>query len=241
VRRTLTAAAVALVIAAWSAPARADEQIVGLLDVAGADVDAAVLDRFTHAVEDGLAGGDMTAAPLARMREALARSQWNRDCLVGPCLDEVRAQTGADVVAIAALTAMGQAYRFTITLLDTRTGNVLSQVSEDCVACTVEDLGSSATMATIALLNGAGSTRTPDVLTPVAPLDQVKRLERRVADHKRTIRRGGLLLIGASLLAGGAAAYFLTEDRDEVGYPVAGAAGGLFASGAVVLGLSLTF
>jgi hypothetical protein len=230
-------------LAAMVAPARAeDPQVVGLLDVRGTDVDAAVLDKFTHAVEDGLGGSDeLTPATLARMREALSRSQWNPDCVVGPCLDEVREQTGAQIVAIAALTAIGQTYRYTITLLDTGTGHVLAQVSEDCVACTVEDVMSSATMATIALLNGAGETRTPEEIQPPASLAQVQALERRVGDHKRTIRRGGLLVIGAALLAGGAAAYFLSEERDEVGYPLAGAAGGLAASGAVMLGLSLTF
>lgn len=241
-RCALVAALAVLALVVAARPARAGETVIGLLDVSGTDVDDAVLEKFTQAVEDGLAGNDeLTAASQARMREALERSQWNRDCLVGPCLDEVRAQTGADMVAIAALTAVGQSYRYTITMLDTRTGHVLSQVSEDCVACTVEDVMSQVTMATIALVNGAGDTRTPDALTPVAPLARVQALERRVVGHKRTIRRGGLLLIGAGLLTAGAAAYYVTNDRDDVGYPLGGLAGGLAASGAVVLGLSLTF
>ena len=52
-----------------------------------------MLERFADAVEDGLAGADdLQPATRKRMQEMLDRSTWTRDCLVGPCLEEVRAQ-----------------------------------------------------------------------------------------------------------------------------------------------------
>lgn len=240
VRRVVAALVVGLGMVVAAAPAHAGK-VVGLLDVSG-DVGDAVLERFADAVEDGLAGAhDLQPATRKRMQEMLDRSTWTRDCLVGPCLEEVRAQTGADEVVIAALSAVGQSYRYTITLLDTRTGNVLFQVSEGCIACTVEDVLSSATMATIGLLNNAGDTVTAVPITPVAAVERAAKLEERVRDHRRSLRRTALLVVGAGLLAAGTAAYFISEDRDDVGYPVLGAAGGLAASGAVMLGLSLHF
>jgi hypothetical protein len=218
-----------LLLVATAAPARADEEVVGLLEVRGDGVDQDTLDRFAEAVEDGLGAIDWVTAPRDRLQEMLAASSWTPACIVGPCLREVRAQTGADYVVNAGLAASGMSYRFTLTLIGTETGAVIAQKDESCPACTIDDVIASVTIATIALVN-----EVPPAEAPPAPPP-----ERR--NPASTLRRTGLLFLGVSLVAGAVAYYLHDKDRDDVGYPLAGAAGGLALSGAVVLGISLRF
>ncbi len=221
--------------------ARAEDRIVGLLDVRGDGVPDVVLARFAEAIEDGLASGEgLQPATLERMQQMLEDSSWSTACTAGPCLAEVRAQTHADLVVTAGLIATGQSYRFTITLLDATSGEVLTQVDEACPACTVDDVASQATMATMGLLNLGDTGGTPEPRS-VALDPRVTVLERRVAGHARSLRRTGMLVVGVALLAAGAGLYFLENDRTNVAYPLFGAAGGLAAAGTTMLGLSLRF
>ena len=226
----------ALLLLATPAPARADaEKIVGLLDVRAEGVDPVVRDRFALAVEEGLAGSaEYTPATRARMLEMLAQSGWSPACLIGPCLSEVREQTGAQYVVTAGVSGSGQSYRLTISLIETERGTLVSQVTETCPACTVEDVASSAMLSTIELVNGAGQVGAPG---PGGPEPGPGRAR----GHARTVRRTAVLLLGSALLAAGAGYYFLEKDRDDVSYPLLGAAAGLAVSGTVTLGLSFRF
>lgn len=212
-------------------PAHADgEKIVGLLDVRADGVDPVVRDRFADAIEEGLAGSaEYTPATRERMLQMLANTAWSPACLIGPCLAEVRAQTGAQYVVTAGVTGSGQSYRLTISLIETERGTLVSQVTETCPACTVEDVASSAMLSTIELINGVSS-----VAVPAAGVARGR-------NHGRTVRRTAVLLLGSALLAAGAGYYFLEKDRDDVSYPLLGAAAGLAVSGTVMLGLSFRF
>jgi hypothetical protein len=227
-----------VVLCALGTTAHADTPVVGLLDVRGDGVNDEILKTFSDAIEEGLDGAeDLQPAKLDRMREMLAQSNWSPACSMGPCLTEVQSQTGADYVVVAGVFGSGESYRFTITLLDTAKGQVVGQDSEGCPACTVEDLASAATLATIQLVNGIGATPTEKPQTS----PEVAQLRRRVAHHAALVRRGGVLLLGVGLLAAGAAAYFHHKDQDDVGYPLLGATAGLAVSGVVMLGISFRF
>lgn len=232
----MRAAAVALALVAASAGvARADAPpVVGLLEVRGDGVEDVVVERFAAAVEDGLAGADAyTPAPRSRMVEMLAQSTWSTACLVGPCLTEVRNQTGAVLVVTAGIAGSGQSYRYTITVVETEHGAVVGQVSEACPACTLEDLAAQATIDTIEVI---ASVPPPDALPAEAEPAPV-----RGRRHARTLRRTAVVFGGLAVLGAAAAFYFHDKDRDEVSYPLFGAAAGLAASGTVMLGLSLRF
>jgi hypothetical protein len=115
---------------------------------------------------------------------------------------------------------------------------VVVQKAETCPACTVEDVASAATLATIELINDVepGAEHAGDSLAAENLV-----LRRRVGGHARSLRRASLLVAGIGLVTAGAAGYFLQKDRTDVGYPLLGATGGLVASGAVMLGLSFRF
>jgi len=227
-------------LAAAPASATPAEKVIGLLDVRADGVDEPVASRFGEAVEDGLTGLDgYQIAPRKRMQEMLAATSWSSACTVGPCMAEVRAQTGAAFVVTAGLAGSGMSYRYTLTLLDTEDGTILRQVSESCPACTVEDLESQATLATIELVTGAAGEHVRSKVT--VDVGRVTLLEDRVRRHARITRRTAVLLIGVAAVAAAVGTYLLDKDQDDVSYPLLGAAGGLAASGVVMLGLSLRF
>ena len=70
-------------------------------------------------------------------RSCAARPKWTEGCVVGACLSEVRAQTGAELVLLAALTGSGTSFGYVVTLVRTDTGRVLAQESDRCDVCTV--------------------------------------------------------------------------------------------------------
>jgi hypothetical protein len=231
--------AAAALIASPAAAAPPPEKVIGLLDVRADGVDEPVASRFSEAVEEGLQGlSDYQAAPRTRMKEMLAASAWSSACTAGPCLEEVGEQTGAQFVVTAGLAGSGMSYRYTLTLLDTGDGAILRQVNESCPACTVEDLASQVTLATIGLVTGAEGAAMPAAIVDEGP---VRALQLRVRRHGTMVRRTGVLLIGVAVVSAAVGYYMLDKDRDNVSYPLLGAAGGLAASGVVMLGLSLRF
>src|SRR5262249_60418341 len=92
--------------------------------------------------------------PRPGTREAMANSpKWTERCVVGQCLQEVRTQTRADLVLLAALTGSGTSFGYVVTLVRTDTGRVLAQEQERCDVCTVSEALSAATLATVKILN----------------------------------------------------------------------------------------
>src|SRR5262249_40952299 len=99
-------------------------------------------------------------APRSRMKDMMSNStKWTEGCVVGACLHDVKTQTNADVVLLAALTGWGTSFGWVVTLVRTDTGSVLGQKTERCDVCTVSEALSAATLATVDLL-----TTIPDVL-----------------------------------------------------------------------------
>jgi hypothetical protein len=172
----------------------------------------------------------------AEMKQLMMRStKWTEGCLVGQCLSEVRAHTGAELVLIAALTGSGTSFGYVVTLVRTDTGRVLQQESDRCDVCTVNEAIDKATRATKDLLGRVPETL-PDEGAEAAQAEATIAKARGELAQRRlhTNRVGfGLALIGVGVLVTGAGLYAF----DAKSYAAMTAAGGaaMAASGVVVL------
>jgi hypothetical protein len=212
-------------------------KIVGILDVRVDGVSSTAAERFESSIEEGLGSTEYWVATRKRMREILAGGAWNDGCVFGPCILEVKKQTGADLVVVAYFHAVGSSYQFVVSLVETTHGSVVAQVADHCDVCTLSEALDSAALATIGLVHGAGE---PGVGFARSGAGQPAAVDRR--SHRRSLRRTALLLVGAAAIAGGTGAYFLRNDRNpKLGYSAVGAAAGLGVAGFTVLGLSFRF
>ncbi len=208
-------------------------RIIGILDVRIDGAPTEVGAQFQRDLEVQVDNKHYYLAPRVRMHDILANStRWTEGCVVGDCLREVRAQTGADVVLLASLNGSGTSFGWVITLVSTRMGTVIGQDSERCDVCTVSEALNAATRATVKLLSSV-----PDDLgapSPVAP--STKPLEAELADMHHTRRVAGttLTLSGIAVAATGAAIYF-AKDHSRTGLGVAGLGGGLLLGGVFTL------
>jgi hypothetical protein len=217
------------------------QRIVGILEVRGPTPhDEAA---FEKNLEQQLDTNQYWLAPRAKMRERLRNStKWTEGCVVHHCLSEVKVQTNAELVILAALTGSGTSFGFVVTLVRTDTGRVVSQESERCDVCTLNETMNAATLATIKLLN-ALPDRLPDetaqqgaavdlaIGTAMAPVQS-----KLVAERRTTTRAGiTLTVVGLVAAAAGTAAYLLQDDRPDYGLVAAAAGGGLAAGGIIVL------
>src|SRR5690349_7146258 len=70
-------------------------RIIGILDVTVDGVPPDVAAKFQSKLEEQLDSREYWLAPQARMHELLSNStKWSEGCIVGPCLMEVKVQTG---------------------------------------------------------------------------------------------------------------------------------------------------
>ncbi|MDQ3364663.1 MAG: hypothetical protein M3680_04465 [Myxococcota bacterium] len=217
------------------------QRIVGILEVRGPTPhDEAA---FEKNLEQQLDTNQYWLAPRAKMRERLRNStKWTEGCLVDRCLTEVKVQTNAELVILAALTGSGTSFGFVVTVVRTDTGRVVSQESERCDVCTLTETMNAATLATIKLLD-AVPDRLPDeraqkgatvdlaVGLAMAPVQQqLVRVER---TNTRVGR--GLTVVGLVAAVAGSALYFLQDERPAYGLVLGAAGGGLATSGVIVL------
>jgi hypothetical protein len=217
------------------APAAPKKKIIGILDVRVDGVSSTAAEKFETGIEDGLGSTEYWVATRKRMREILAGSGWSEGCTVGPCLVEVKKQTGADLVVDAYFQGTGSSYRFVVTLVDTATGTVTAQVADHCDVCTLTEALDSAALATIGLVHGAEGTVAATPVRAAAPPPTPP------PDAARPTRRTAMMLIAAAVIVGGSAAYFSHTGDDKLGYAAGGAAGGLGVAGIAVLAVSFEF
>ena len=219
--------AVVLAIVTLASVATADDlpperrRLVGILDVQASPEIAA---SFEKALEDQLDSKMYWLVPRAKMRERLANStKWSEGCLVGPCLSEVKVQTSAELVVLAALTGSGTSFGYVVTIVRTDTGRVLAQESERCEVCTINEAMSAATLATIRLVTAA-----PDQLPSEAPVVPAKPANK--------LRKAGIAmtLVGLAAAGIGTALYF-AQDSPDYALVTAAAGGGLALGGVLVL------
>lgn len=213
-------------------------RIIGILDVRTDGVPPEVAETFQHYLEEQLDTGHYWLASRSRVKERMSNStHWAEGCLVGACVAEVKAQTGAELVVIAALSGSGTSYGYVVTLVRTDTGSVVAQESDRCDVCTVGEVVQTATIATIKLLSAVpdtlpdeGSDRANALRSVASPIRaNLQRVERHAFHTGLALTIGGVVVAAAS-----AAAYF-AGSKDNYLLGVMGAGGGLAASGVIVL------
>ena len=227
-------AVVALTIVALVGTARADtpperRRLVGILDV---QASPEIATSFEKSLEDQLDSEQYWLVPRAKMRERLRNSTtWSEGCLVGTCLSEVRVQTSADLVVLAALTGAGTSFGYVVTIVRTDTGHVLSQESDRCEVCTINEAMSAATLATIRLVTAA-----PEVLPDDTGATALRDAQAGPRRQLRRTRGTGLGLTITGLVAAGiGTALYLAQDEPDYALALAAAGGGLALGGVLVL------
>lgn len=226
-------------VAAPDRPPPDQRRMVGILDVRVDGVSEDVKLKFEQQLEQQLDTNQYWLSNRAQMRERMKFStKWTDGCMIGACLAEIRTQTRAELVLLAALNGSGTSFGYVVTLVRTDTGRVLAQKSERCDVCTINEAMTEATLATIALLSEI-PTELPDQAAQQSAAIEVAANagKREVTTNRRHTRRVGTLLLVSGLavgLGGAAASYFMA------GHPVwakvtAGVGGGMAAGGVLVL------
>src|SRR5262249_1077851 len=129
-------------------------------------------------------------------------------------------------------------FGFVVTLVRTDTGRVLSQKSERCDVCTLNEAMTTATLATEKLVN-ALPEQLPDEAAAQSAAAGVgantvrRRLVAERAGHPRT----GLVrtVVGLAAAGAGGALYFARDERPRYGLATAAGGVGLALGGVVVL------
>jgi hypothetical protein len=219
-------------------PSPADQRrIIGILDIRVDGVPDDVKESFQRGLEEKFDAKRYWLTNRARMKQMMMGStKWTEGCLVGQCLAEVRTQTGADLVLLAALTGSGTSFGYVVTLVRTDTGRVLRQNSERCDVCTVNEAMSRAMRATVDLLDKVPDKLPDEAAEQTATVDlAVGKVERQlVARDRRNTRLGiALAVIGLAAAIGGGALY-VQDERTYAAMIMAGG-GAALASGVVVL------
>jgi hypothetical protein len=233
---------VALVVLASLHVAAADpkdsRRIVGVLDVHVEGVPADVAATFQKNIEQQVDPKHYAIAPRSRMKESLASStRWTEGCVVGSCLAEVKAQTNADLVLLAALTGTGTSFGFVVTLVRTDTGRVLAQESGRCDVCTVNEAMATATLATVKLLGNLPDTLPDETAERRAAIELAQKAAKLQVDKvEHHGKRVGIALtaVGLAAVAAGVALYAADNHADYAAM-TATAGGGLALGGIAVL------
>ena len=212
-------------------------RIIAVLDVrVGEGVPPEVSQQFQRDLDQMVDPEHYWLAPRTRVHELMAQStKWTDGCIVGPCISEVRTQTGADVALIAALTGTGTSFGSVITLVRTDNGAVLSQEAASCDVCTLNEALATAERASIKLLDALPAKLADsrsEQRSVIAPL------QARITDleHQREHHVAGYVLFALGLAAAGAGlAIYEAESQPSYSLGILGAGAGLVLGGVVVL------
>ncbi len=219
-------------------PRNENQRIVGVLDVRVEGVPAEAAAQFQQQLEAQVDTKHFWLAPRSRMHEMMSNStKWTEGCVIGSCLGEVRKQTNADLVLLAALTGSGTSFGYVVTLVRTDTGRVLAQESERCDVCTVSEALANATLATVKILNAVPDKLPDEGAAQAAQLTAVtEKADKDVAEakHHPHAVATGLLITGLVVAAGGAAAYF-AQNQPSYALAVTAGGAGLAVGGALAL------
>lgn len=219
-------------------PPPEQRRMVGILDVRVDGVSNELKAKFEQQLEQQLDTNQYWLSNRAQMRDRMKFStKWTEGCLVGECLAEVRTQTRAELVLLAALSGSGTSFGYVVTLVRTDTGRVLAQKAERCDVCTVNEAMTEATLATIALLNEIPNQLPDDAALRATALKTLVNVNKRELDERRSRQRKigvALAVSGLAIGLGGAAAYLLA-DHPTWAIGVAAGGGGLATGGVVVL------
>lgn len=217
-------------------PPSANQRIVGVLDVRVEGVPPEIAAQFQQQLEAQVDTKHFWLAPRSRMHEMMTNStKWTEGCVIGHCLSEVKRQTNADLVLLAALTGSGTSFGYVVTLVRTDTGLVLAQESERCDVCTVSEALAKATLSTVKILNAVPDQLPDEHAAQEAKLTAAQATaDKQVAEakHHPHAVATGILVTGLAIAAGGAGLYFAQKDA---GIATAAVGGGLVLGGVLAL------
>jgi len=247
--------------AGWSARAGAGQEgradpadRIGVLEVATYGVSVAAGDKFEQSVEETLTGVGFRVVRSKVVQQQLAGSNYVAGCTFGPCLKEVRTRTGLRRVLVARIQGAGQTYNVIVSLVDTESGQLVSQVAVPCPVCTVEDAISTSTLAVVELLtkkSGAGSGSGGGgeaALGGGAALGgaahggrELASLSERLERRRRDARRTGWIFVAGGAVGVALGGGLLAADQTNPGMTSLGLGGGLAAAGLTALLWSSSF
>ena len=227
---------------ATAAARRHDDKrrIVGILDVRVEGVPKEIARSSRATSRSSSTAASTGSRRSARMREMMANStKWTEGCVVGSCLAEVSAQTGAELVLLAAITGSGTSFGYVVTLVRTDTGRMLAQEAQRCDVCTVNEALASATLAAVKLLTAvpdklpdeaAEASAAVDVATGKLAAPSRSRAER----HNRKLGIA-LTLVGVVAAGAGMTLYFSPPIAPPTRSAIAGLGAGTALGGVAVL------
>jgi hypothetical protein len=217
------------------------QRIIAVLDVhVGEGVSQEIAAQFQKDLDKKLDSEKYWLAPRWRVKDMMINStKWVDGCLVGQCLHEVKAMTGADIVLLASLTGSGTSFASVITLVRTDNGRALTQKVERCDVCTVTEQLSAAISAAVALLQEVPEKLPDEVADHTAALMAVREpLEKKVKvleDEQHHKGAGmGMTIVGFVVAAVGAGIY-IADNKPSWALATATGGGALAVGGLVVL------
>lgn len=214
----------------------AEQDPVGMLEVATRGVSETAGDTFEQGIERALAAVEVPVVRSKMVREKLGTSDFVRGCTFGPCLREVGRATGLKRLLIARIEGAGKSYSVVVSLVETDEGRLVSQVAQSCPVCTVDEAIATATQAVVELI----TRREGEARSGKEVVDVPDGGDDRIASKKRQVRRSGLVFVatGAAALVAG---LLLASDDSDAGAPLVGGGVGLAGAGLATLLLSVTF
>ena len=222
---------VILAVAVVCFAATASAQTVGILELQASGVPEAALERFELALVDGLEGANFEVKDRDKLVNTLKRGSFVEGCNFGPCLRQVHADTGVELVLVARVQGLGSSYSFIASLVDTRTGLLATQVSRSCAACSVDDAALTASMLGSDLLLER-TNKKDGAKAPRSGVAKSSGPRRSAAESRRSsLRVASYLFLGASLAAGAAGGYLWYDGNEDKGVPLVAGAGAGFVGG----------
>lgn len=213
-------------------------RIVGILDVRVEGVPKQIKKQFQVELEKQLDSREYWLATQQRIREMMANStKWTEGCIVGLCLEELRAVTGAELVLLASISGSGTSFGYVVTLVRTDTGRMLAQEASRCEVCTVKEALAGATLAAVKLLT-AVPDKLPDEAAEASAAFELATgtLRAEVVRAKRHNRTLGIALTLVGVVAAGAGmTLYLAADRPAYAIGLAGVGAGTALGGVAVL------
>ena len=221
-----------------TAAAQSKRRIVAVLDVHVEGVPKEIAEKFQTDLEHQLDSNAYWLAPMARVHQLMeASTKWTEGCVVGGCLAEVKTQTGAELVVLAALTGSGTSFGYVVTLVRTDSGEVVAQETERCDVCTVKEALTGATLAAVRLVTAAPEQLPNERAERAAEVQKIS--DQAVATGRtmqRQFRRAGLAttLVGLAIGIAGMALY-VTQDHADWALGVTTGGVGVAGAGVVML------
>jgi hypothetical protein len=220
-------------------PSNGDKRrIIGILDVRVDGVPPEIERQFQSDLEKQLDSRSYWLAPQLRVREMMANStKWTEGCVVGPCLHDIRIQTGAEIVLLASISGSGTSFGYVVTLMRTDTGRMLDQDADRCEVCTVNEVLTTATRAAAKLLTAVpdklpdeSSTAREEVALATTKLEATHTASQR---RRRTL--GIAMTVTGIVAASAAMSLYFVLDRPTGALAGAGIGGGLAIGGIATL------